>query len=469
MDAVTGPEATWRDTPGSPAWPPLHRGATAAYPGSAERLLHDAAERATRHPQGKLALVLHLSRLRPPAPRPHHLRIGRAILQDAAHRYEGQVFALRNGDLVLLCRAASEVLGLPEMLGRLLRLDAPDPAALHSLWRLEQAADRLLDYAAARLADRLPAPREAAQAAAALASPLAVEAVEAVLRQARWPDVTQRQTAALLTIDRTTQNPGVRPLFCEVGFAIAGLEARAGAASADPYLFRHLARRLDGQMLRALAEAFGSGSPLDAARRPAPPFHVNLTLPTLLSPAFAAFAGRCRAAGATLGAEVALIEASADVTLFARARRFAVEAGIALVLDGVTHHALLLSRPWVLGADLVKLDWSATLPQLAAAEQAELEAALQAVGPARLVLQRAEDEVALRWGFARGIRRFQGRHVDAMLAASRLLGCTAASGCTLRQCVERAAATGVAARRFCHRPDLLDAGIPPGVAALPQR
>src|ERR1019366_417693 len=77
--------------------------AGAALAGS-ERQLLDAAQRLARRPQGWTALALHLSRLRPPAPRPHHRRIAQAMLQDAARRHDGQVHALRNGDIVLLCR-----------------------------------------------------------------------------------------------------------------------------------------------------------------------------------------------------------------------------------------------------------------------------------------------------------------------------------------------------------------------------
>jgi hypothetical protein len=69
---------------------------------SSERMLLDALERALRAPRGKLAVALHLSRLRPP-PRPYHARIALALMQDTAQRTGGQVFTMRNTDLVLLC------------------------------------------------------------------------------------------------------------------------------------------------------------------------------------------------------------------------------------------------------------------------------------------------------------------------------------------------------------------------------
>ena len=440
--------------------------AAASFPGSAERLLHDAAARAARHPQGRVALVLHLSRLRPPAPRPHHARIARALLEETAQRRDGQVFAPRNGDLVLICGAGPDVLVLPDMLGRLLRLDAPDPAAIVSAWRLEQSPEPLLAYAAARLADRAPAAAPPPPAAAA--SPLALDALMGALQRAHWPDITHRQTAALLA-SGTLAQAMLRPLFREVTVALAAIDPAAeagGPVSGDPCLLGQLAPQLDAALLAVLSEALGKGGPLDAADPQAAPLHLNLAVPTLLSPAFASFAARCREASRTLGAEVTLEAAGADPTAFARARRLAAEAGCALVLDGVTCHALLLTRPWALRADLVKVAWSPLLPELPPAEQAALAAALRAIGTARLVLYDADDEAAIRWGFAHGIRRFQGRHVEVMLAAARLLSCPSASGCTLRQCVERAAATGPAARQFCRRPDLLDCGAPARLVEL---
>jgi hypothetical protein len=467
VDRATGSQVTSHGVRNAPTWPFVAD--PTVFAGSAERSLRDAAERAARRPHGKLALALHLSRLPPPAPRPHHGRIARAILHDIAQRHEGQIFSLRNGDLVLICALAREPLALPDVFGRLLRSDAAQTETLTSLWQLEQAAGALLDYAAERLADPAPA-RPSPPVIPTSVSPLAIDALEAVLRQRQCADITERRMAIIFTGGPAAVS-SLRPLFCEVSLAMAALQAQVDGGDrldADPWLLQHLAHRLDGSLLAAVAAAFGSGSPLDPGNRPAPPIHLNLTLPTLLSPAFADFVRRCRSAGKVPGAEVTLIEAVADPSGFAQARQAAAAAGWRLVLDDVSHHALLLTRPWRLDADLVKLAWSPQLPQLAATEQADLGEALRAIGPSRIVLHHTDDESALRWGFAHGIRRFQGRHIDAVLAASRLLSCPAADGCTLRQCTERGATTGPAGRRFCRQPDLLDAGMPTVAEAHPR-
>jgi hypothetical protein len=115
----------------------------------------------------------------------------------------------------------------------------------------------------------------------------------------------------------------------------------------------------------------------------------------------------------------------------------------------------------------MKLEWSPRLPDLADAARAAVQEAIGQAGPARLVQQRADSEAAIRWGLAHGIRRFQGRHVDQMLAAARIVGCAVSAGCSLRQCVERAEAPGGVARAGCRNHPLLDAGLPAALPAPP--
>lgn len=456
--------------------------------GGTDQLLVEAVRRAVRYPEQRMALVLHLSRLAPPAPRAHHRRIARAILEDTARSHEGQVFAVGNGDMVLLCRegdagragerragepaarglALPDPAALPATLGQLLRIDAPDAARLTTVWQLQHEPEAVAAYAAARAGERAAAQAFDASAPGEAAQTAMVDAIGGLLGGAALSDVMQRQTGVVVARSDTRQADGgplLRPLYREVTFSIAALEAKieaAGQATADPFLFRHLARRLDARMLAQLHDAIGGGGPLDpvGAGGLAPRTHIHLTLQGILSDGFARAAERCRSLGAPLGVEVALVEACGDAARFGQARRRLAGFGATLVLGGVSHLALLLARPWALQPDMVKLDWSPRLGALPADDLMLLSGALDEIGPHRLVLGRADTEAALRWGLSQGIRRFQGRHVDAMLAASRLATCPAGQGCALRQCAERATAAGAAGRAGCRAPVRLDAAVP---------
>ena len=414
------------------------------------RHLLDAVERALRVPHGRMAVVLHLSHMAPPAPRAHHRRIARAVMDDAAQRHAGQVFALHNDDLLLLFRSDDAGVFVKATLARIFLIDVPDPAGVLTLWSLAEDGAAVLRYVQARLQDPLPDPDLTEPAG----SVHAIDAIDQVIQHSRISDLMQRQTAVLLL---PGSQPRLRPLFREVSFSVAVLEARIaaiGQAHADPFLFGHLAGRLDGRMLDVLREdLLANGLLTGGARGAGPTLHLNLTLAGILSDRFAQFAATCRTVGAQVGVEVSLVEACADPEAFITARTRLRMAGLALVLDGVSHHALMLTTPMALEPDLVKLDWSPRLPEAGAA----VEQAVLALGSARVVLHRAETEAALSWGLAHGIRRFQGRHVDAMLAAGRIGACAHGRGCSLRQCIERASATGPGGRAGCSNPTLLDA------------
>ena len=120
-----------------------------------------------------------------------------------------------------------------------------------------------------------------------------------------------------------------------------------------------------------------------------------------------------------------------------------------MLVDGIDHHGLHFADPALLEADFVKLTWSAALLGLTRRDEAALASALDRLPPERTVLCRADTESALRWGLDRGIRCFQGRHVDAILAVERLATCAHAGQCALRQCIDRAAATDAAGQAGC--------------------
>jgi hypothetical protein len=428
----------------------------------AERQLLDGVERILRAPDGRLVgwsvLALHLSRIPPPGARSHHRRIAAAVLEDAAARGGGQLFSLANGDMALLFRPADAGAGIATVLARLFQGDLPDLKQMRSLWPLPQSAAPALEYIRARVTEG-----DRAEPAADLqVNAATIAAMEDVVQTSALADLMHRQTAVLL---RPGHKAPLLPLYREVAISTAVLEARIaaiGQATADPFLFSHLGGRLDFRMLAALRQDVPGGGLLSLGLGPAA-LHVNLTLPGILSASFVEFADACLPAieaGFVIGAEIQLVEAFADAKTFVLARERLRLAGLRLILDGVNHHVLAVSSPGVLDPALVKLNWTPAIP---AAGPALLDS-IARLGPDRIVLHRTESEAAIAWGLAAGITRFQGRYIDAMLAAERLRHCPAAAGCAIRQCMERASATGPAARTGCGNAPLLDLAAPAYVA-----
>jgi len=446
----------------------------------AERLLLDAAQWALRQGLGGFVFVLHMSHFAAMRSFATYDRIGRATMQMFCRQVDGQMFAMANGDIVVLCRAMTgpnpsrrqdgvriEPGDLAATCERLFRFNASQQGPLVTVWSLETETDRLLRYIKERLAE--PS-REPAADEGPMSSQPPLGAPGSLLTEGAMADLLHRQRGVLVRTGSGRIGLALRPIYQEITFSIPAMVARASAvapaanavanassigsqnaphgvppaaaAAIDPYVFQHLAGRLDARMLAALTDEIAAQGPLDARATSETPctLHVNLTLPATSSPSFRAFAKRCADRGLALGVEISFMEASADPSRFAAFQAEARVRGVSVLLDGVSLLALAIMQPTVSAVDFVKLDWPSPAPDPGAAEADRIDAAINRLDAGRVILQRAETEAALQWGLARGIRRFQGRHVDAMLGANRMIGCAHAHGCTVRQCVDRAAA-----------------------------
>jgi hypothetical protein len=465
---------------------PAGPGGPAALSG-AERLLWEATERALRQPKDRMALVLHLSRLLPPAPRAHHIRVARVLLQDSASRFGGQVFTMRNQDLVLLCtrsghvqqgasRAslvqtsepppagpAAEAMPAPETLpgtlARLFSADVPDDGRLTSLWELDRDASALLAYAAACAA--MPEyPTAAEEAPEGL---LSLTALQQILARAPLSELMVQQTGMLLGGDRgRSLAERLVPAFRDLELSLSALNLRplVAQATGDPFLFRHLASGLDAGLIQLLSDDLAAKGRLT---RPAVeaglPIHMDLGLEAILSPAFARLSRQAAESGVRFGAAVSVMQACADLDLMEHARRVLQLTGGALILNRVDPAALAIITPAALQPDLLKLMWSPVLLGDGGHEPARNRGGVLAgFDPARTVLQGVDSQLALAWGQARGITLFQGPFLDQAQAASRMARCHSASACTLRQCCTRGSAVGMPGRAGCGNPALLDSG-----------
>ncbi len=423
----------------------------------AERQLSEAVERAARHPAGKLALVLHLSRL--PAPRDYHVRVARLLLQDCAQFHRGQVFAMRNRDLVLLCTQgppdrrtdAHGPAELPASLARLFAVDVPDSRGLTSSWRLDGDTAPLHAYLDARGAD-------AAQPSAAETGgqPVSLAALQEIVAKAPLPGLMVQQTGLSLSAERSLNLAArLAAAFQAISIDLGGLnlDAMVQHAVGDPFLFRHFGAGLDLRLLAVLHDDLATrGKLLRQALSLDVPVLLELGLATIVSSAFAAFARLAAGSGLRLWIAVALPEAGASLALLDHARNLLRLGGCNLLLR-VDPAAFTIIRPAALQADMVVVPWSARLRQSASGLD-DLRAGLDA----RLVLTGVDGEAALAWGQAHGIDLFAGPYLDQVQAALRMQRCHSAGGCTLTQCTRRAAAFGPPGRSFCANPALLAAG-----------
>lgn len=112
-----------------------------------------AVRRALSIPKSRGAFLLRPSAA--PAPPPvHQVRIARTILNDCARLYDGDVFEVRSGDILLLCRLPDGGDGelhperLASIMARLFRFGSDSHSRFVILWRLERDGSALLTYVA---------------------------------------------------------------------------------------------------------------------------------------------------------------------------------------------------------------------------------------------------------------------------------------------------------------------------------
>jgi hypothetical protein len=206
-------------------------------------------------------------------------------------------------------------------------------------------------------------------------------------------------------------NAQPQPLFHEIFISIAELgkavlpDVEIGG---DPWLFQMLTETLDGRVLAHLMRREDSTLDGDVS--------LNLTVKTLLSPAFLAFDEGIKAGQRdTIVFELQTIDIFADLAAFQSARDFAHERGYRICIDGVTLDTLPFIDRHRLGVDLIKLSWdkAQVAPLLATGG---LQEHARRCGPARMILCRCDDAYAVSVGLDAGIFLFQGRYIDELLS-----------------------------------------------------
>lgn len=336
-------------------------------------------------------LLLRLDRLPAPLRRPHHQRLARAALDPLLDADRGCLHELPAGRLAITWRGNS-----PASLGRVMAalghmlLDGPagTPALgnLTYLFRLPQDGPALLAAATEGADPGAPPTSEAAGTAPLDAA--ALERLEADLAHANIERFVRRRPVCALAAD------GLSLAWDERVLDLAEIAAElvpGRSLTADPWLFRRLARTLDRRMLALLA----APGALDRAR----PFGVRLGVESLVSPAFLRFdAGLPTRLRHQVIVALTPADILADPAAFAFARDFVRVRGYRVLLQGLTPSLLSTLALPRLGLDLVQVGWSDAMPQRPMDTRG-----------AGLVVGGADEPAALDWARAHGAAFVQGR------------------------------------------------------------
>ncbi len=394
-----------------------------------EELLLDYAIRLRRHTAGRRAVHLHMSKLRAQNRRPHYLRIAGNSFTNLINDHEGQIYRLKNGDIVVIVKNASiaqidqVVLRVKYLFGEdpLIDAEGADGETFVSWYDLENEYDRFVQFASGLHDDYVRLSSAARDAAFREApyddledegTPLDPQQLGRLIEVLATSDVTsllRRQTVCAVLPGQSAQ-----PVFNEIFISISQLRDRVMPGvnlMSDRWLFQHLTEALDSRLLRALP---------DAERAVELPASVNLNISTILSDEFANFDRQFRImTQKTLVVEVQSVDIFADMAAFIFARDFLHERGCRVCLDGLNHMTFPLIRREELGVDLEKIYWDSNAGEDVWGEKAQdFRQAVRNTGAARVILCRCDDRQALEFGHEHGITLFQGRYIERLLSAA---------------------------------------------------
>ncbi len=395
-----------------------------------EELLLDYAERLRKHLPGRRAVHLQLSKLQAVNLRSHNLRIATEFFTGLVGRYEGQLFVLKNRDIVIVLKGA-KVAQIDEVVLRLRYLFSDDPlvqddeegaAAFCGWYDLEKDYLEFLQLAKRLHHDALhgdepkkkkkplpqiskPEVRELPEPTEPL-TPTRLAQIEAAIASFDLSSMIRRQMVCIILKDAAP-----KPVFNEVYFSIDELRYRLMPEVdllSDRWLFQRLTCTLDQRLLKLLP-AIEAEVGL--------PTSININISTLLSDAFTSFDNEMRARHSkSMILELQPFDVIADMGAFTFARNLARTKGYKLCLDGLSSLNLPLLYRDRLGVDLAKVLWQSdeqASPGDSAAK--ELAECVQSAGPTRVVLTRCDDERALEFGRSLGITLYQGRYIDTLL------------------------------------------------------
>ncbi|MBC7905933.1 MAG: hypothetical protein H7Y60_04185 [Rhodospirillaceae bacterium] len=421
---------------------------------TAESLLFDAAERVGRIREGRLALHLHLSQLLPQNREDAKIRIAARMFESMVDVFRGQMFLLTQSDIVLICKDA-RMADLDAIVYKLRALFSKDPLTYAesadgedrfcTYYELESDYDaffvvcsQLVESAKKRIADaRTAAPIQ----------PLDARNLNKVIEAIGSSDiagVVRRQPCVRFS-DKMVAEVAFQEFFMSIADLQKVLAPDVNILS-NRWLFQHLSHLLDLRVLSVLQDA--------GFRKLPAAFSVNLNMATVNTPVFKQFEASIKGR-AGLVVEFQLMDIFNNLDGFLEVRDLLRSHGHISVLDGMSPITLQFLDAELYDTDFVKVNWSPDMADEVVTQ--DLHDALGPVGFERVILARCDTENSIAWGLNQGIRHFQGRFLDSMVAAVTMAQCDKASACTLTQCTHRHGVISGRPRVECGNNDMLDA------------
>ncbi len=394
---------------------------------SQENLLLDYIQRLEKHREGRKAVHLHLSLLRPGNRQEQHIRAASGNFEPLVKSMDGQAFTVKNADIFFIYKDTAHP-RVETAVQQIRYLFDDDPllseekdsdkkfvswydatedfdAFLKDVQNLAQAEQKRQTEVRNRMDAR--SSLKAKQEQGEPLTPRVLARVETALSRADLSNLVRRQF-----ICRVDSNMVPEQIFSELFISIKDLrETMLPDVNlvANRWLFQHLTTTLDQRMLSMLTKTDAISISGDIS------FNVNVA--TVLSPEFQAFDDNISAGrrGAMI-IELQKEDIFSDLGSYVFAREFVQEKGYKVCIDGLTVETIEIIDRESLGADLAKLIWHPDLVDGGEELHEKIRGIVKRGGPDRLIMCRCDNRESVDFGRSMGIDLFQGRYVESMIA-----------------------------------------------------
>jgi EAL domain-containing protein (putative c-di-GMP-specific phosphodiesterase class I) len=210
----------------------------------------------------------------------------------------------------------------------------------------------------------------------------------------------------------TVPNMSVRRVFDELYLNINHLRQIINTdidLISNRWLFKYLTLEMDNRVLSLLKQK--------ADKYLGNPISLNLNVRTLMSEKFASFDASIKpAAKVSVVLEIQASDVFEDMYGFISARDYVQKLGYRICLDGLNNKSFCMIDRDLLGVDLLKLQWNASVKgDSSSSETALLASAVRRCGSNRIILTRCDNRQAVDYGQSLGISLFQGRYLDELI------------------------------------------------------
>lgn len=372
-------------------------------------------------PAGWVAVHFHLGKLLDEYKSEYQLKIAINLIHDLLKGFEGGIFQMVDGALVVVCNELETAL-LNKLIFQMRYLYMDDPLAYGedgsenpafcTSYDLRTSHKEFLDLCNKQMAllvrkNATPARPQTTNVAVKSLGASTLADIERELAKTDIGQVLRRQPVCNVQPDMK-----MRRVFDEIYLNIAHLRQSMRLdvdLLSNRWLFKYITGLLDVRMLAMMAQ--------NISRFSDSPISLNLNVETLISKHFAEFDAKLKPeAKVGIIIEIPVVDVFADTIAFHTARREVQKLGYRICLDGVSSSSLAMLDRKKLGVDLAKVQWNADVEaDLNSPESKEMAAAISNFGSNRVILCRCDNKQAIQYGKALGISLFQGRFIDSLL------------------------------------------------------